>query len=205
MKKLAALAVFAALFLASGLAQAKEYPWELKKDSNGIKVYTRHVEGSPVLEFKSIMTLDEPQEKVVSFYEKVDRYTEWFHQCAQARVLEEKPNGNRLIYYVSDLPWPASDRDIAYERSKKTVGDDVIVNLTALPDAYPRQKDLVRVPYLKTEWHFKKTADNKTEVSFQQHCSSGGSLPAALINKLSVNIPFHTFQNLRDILKKEKS
>ncbi len=182
---------------------AAENPWQLRKDEDGIRVSTRKVDGSPILEFKSEMTVDTPQDKVVHFYEQVNRYPEWFYQCSAARVLEEKPGGEQIIYYAMHMPWPVSNRDSVYKRTRSTgPGGDVIVKLSAEPDAYPKQPGKVRVPYLKTEWHFKPLPAGRTEIAFQQHCDSGGHLPAALVNSLSVNMPFKTFQKMRELLKK---
>ncbi len=189
------------LFCAPVLAQ--EHPWDLKKDKNGIKVYTRKVDGSPLLEFKAVMKLEVPRNQVMAFYEKIERYPEWFYQCAEARLLEEEA-GEQIVYYVMAMPWPVSDRDSVYAREKSVeLGGDVVYRLSARPEAYPEQPGKVRVPYLKILWKFKALPTGGTEVMFQQHCDAGGSIPAALANSLSVNMPFKTFENLRKILTAE--
>ncbi len=181
-------------------AAAEELGWRLRKDSEGIKVYTRKVEGSPVLEFRAETTLDVSRDKVVAFYEQIERYKEWFSDCTGARLLETKSPNEALIYFTMDMPWPVADRDSAYRRVKTEEGGDIVFRLSEAPDAYPRQPDFVRIPYLKVEWHFRELPDGRTWVSFQQHCDTGGHIPAAIVNRLCVNIPFKTFGNLRALL-----
>lgn len=188
------------LLVSSSVSAAPENPWNLRKDEDGIKVWTRKVDGSPIDEFKSVMTVDVPQEKVFAFYEQVDRYKDWFYQCSSARILEEKGN-ERLIYYVMDMPWPVSDRDSVYVRTKSAEPDGTLtVRLAAKPDAYPKQPGMVRVPYLKVLWHFKALPGGKTEIYFQEHCDSGGHIPSSLVNALCVGMPFKTLQKLRQLV-----
>lgn len=182
-------------------AFAAEYPWQLKKDQDGIKVYTRKVEGSPILEFKGVMTVDAPRDKVVDFYLDKSKYTQWFYMCKEARVLETRPEG-KVYYYVMKMPWPIFERDSVY--LGKMLGDkgDVIFQLSSLPGVYPEQPGRVRVSYLKIEWRFRSVAPNKTEIIFQQHSSSDGHIPAPIVNAVSVNMPFKTFQKMREFLSK---
>ena len=183
-----------------------EAPWELRKDTDGIKVYTRKVENSSILQFRSTMTLDVPRDRVVLFYEDESRYTEWFSQCESVRVLETKSENEKILYYVMNMPWPVSDRDSVYKRVKSVeTGGDVVFRLSALPDAYPRQPGKVRVTYLQIEWRFKSLSAEKTEISFQQHSSSDGHIPSAIVNKVSVNMPFKTFKKMKEILLKGES
>ena len=192
--------IFLSLIFSANLF-AGESAWQLKKNEDGIKVYTRSVENSPILEFKSIMTVDVPQGKVVSFYENESLYPEWFYQCASVRVLEKKSDTEKLIYYVMHMPWPVCDRDSVYKRVKSIEpGGDVVFRLSAAPESYPGQAGKVRVSYLKIEWRFKALPNGGTEINFQQHSSSDGHIPPVIVNKLSINMPFKTFQKMRTLL-----
>lgn len=195
--------IFIVLFFSAPLF-ASEEAWQLKKNEDGIKVYTRAVENFPTLEFKGTMTVDVQRNKVVSFYENEALYPEWFYQCASAQVLETRSETEKLIYYVMRMPWPVSDRDSVYKRVKSVEpGGDIVFRLSAEPESYARQKGKVRVSYLKIEWRFKALSDGKTDVSFQQHSSADGYIPATIVNKLSVNMPLRTFQKMRFFLTKK--
>ena len=186
-----------------GTLFSQEQPWQLKIDKDGIKVYTRKVEGSPILEFKGTMTLPVERNKVVEFYENQALYPQWFYQCKEIRVLETKSETEKILYYVMHMPWPVSDRDSVYKRVKSVeAGGDVVFRLSALPDAYPKQAGKVRVSYLKVSWRFHALPTGETEISFQQHCSSDGHIPTAIVNKVTLNMPFKTLQKMKSFLSK---
>lgn len=197
-----AIFIFLSLIFSGSLFAADEN-WRLRKDENGIKVFTRKVEGSPILEFKGVMTADVPPDVAVDFYLDGARYTEWFYRCSEARVLEVRPEG-KVFYYVMEMPWPVSDRDSVYLARMLSDKGDVIIRLSALKDLYPLQPGKVRVSELKTEWRFRSIVGGKTEISFQQHTSSDGHIPPALVNTLSVNMPLKTLQKMRTLLLEKK-
>ncbi len=60
------------------------------------------------------------------------------------------------------------------------------------------------MPYLKGLWRFTPLGDGRTEMYYQQHSEVGGHIPAWLVNKLAVNIPFNSLERFRDLLSKEK-
>lgn len=196
------LPVFLSLYFC-GTLFSQEQPWQLKIDKEGIKVYTRSVENSPILEFKGAMTLPVERNKVVEFYENESLYPQWFYKCKEVRILEKKSDTEKIIYYVMDMPWPVSDRDSVYLREKSVEpGGDVVFRLSVRPDAYPRQAGKVRVSYLKVQWRFHALPTGETEISFQQHCSSDGHIPVPIVNKLSIQMPFKTLQKMKSFLSK---
>ena len=185
----------------SGQAMAAEYPWQLKRDKDGIKVYTRKVEGSPVLEYKATVTIKAPMADVIALYEDESRFPQWFYQCVEAKLLKDEGPDRKIIYFVLSLPWPVSQRDTVFRRTKLVDAQGAVTyDLTALPDEIPRHKGRVRVPYLKTIWRFTALPDGSTEVYFQQHSDAGGFIPPMIVNKLVVDIPFHSLKNLRKLI-----
>jgi hypothetical protein len=206
---------------------AAEHPWELKKDEDGIQVHVRPVEGSDILEYKGVTVVDAGLDALIAFYEKEKRMPEWFHQCVEADLLEAKTpaldsnNPERLrpeldapvrseekvLYFVISMPWPVKDRDSVYRRirSQDPATGAIEYKVSAVPNFYPEQKGRIRMPYLKGFWRFTPLQDGRTEVYYQQHSEVGGHIPAWLVNKLAVNIPFESLDNFRRILTAEKT
>ncbi|MBI3306502.1 MAG: START domain-containing protein [Candidatus Omnitrophica bacterium] len=189
------------LFLFSQIVFAKEFPWELKKNEAGIEVHVRKVEGSPILEYKGRMTVDASLEQVIAFYDE-NRMTEWFHQCVESRFLEDRGPDEKVLYFVIDLPWPVKDRDLGYRRLRSVDPATGVVeyHISALPDIYPKQQGRIRMPSLKGIWRFTPLEGGKTEIYYQQHSDVGGHIPAVLVNRLAVDIPFNSLSNFRRLL-----
>jgi hypothetical protein len=188
-------------FFPTGL-YAAEYPWQLSLKEDGITVYTRKVEGSPILQFKADMILDVPLDKVVSFFENEKIIPQWFHQCTRAELLEASGPDQKVLYFVVHLPWPVTERDSVFRRVRsvdKTTGI-VIYHATALPDRLPLAKGKVRVQALNSIWRFTPLEGGRTEIYFDQHSDPGGFIPPFIVNKLVVDMPLHSFRNMRKMI-----
>jgi len=185
---------------------AAEFPWELKKNEDGIRVDVRKVEGSSILEYKGTVIVDAGLEAVARLFEEDGRMTEWFHQCSEARLIKANTPEDKVLYFVISMPWPVKDRDLVFRRvrSKDPASRAVEYRTSSLPGVYPEQGGKVRMPYLKGLWRFTPLADGRTKIYYQQHSEVGGHIPAWLVNKLAVNIPFNSLAHFRRLLLKAR-
>jgi hypothetical protein len=185
---------------------AAQYPWQLKMHKDGISVYTRKVEASPILEYKADLIVDQPLAKVISFFEDEKKMPQWYYQCVQAELVQKESAEKKIFYFVLHLPWPVTERDSVFSQSKLINPNDGTVNyiISALPERLPKQKGKIRVLSINSIWSFTPLKDGRTKVYFQQHSNPGGSIPSFLVNKLSVEIPFNSLKNLRKMLKEIK-
>jgi hypothetical protein len=188
----------AAFALFAQNAAAEEHPWQLRKNQDGITVYVRPVDGSPILEYKATVNVKVPIEKAVAYYEDPTGAVRWFHQCSESRLLESRSDADKIMYMALDMPWPVSNRDAVYLRAR-TPGENAGVQfaISAVTDVLPPQPDKVRMPYLKGVWRFTPLPDGGTEIYVQQHADAGGHIPAAIVNRLVVDIPFNSLKNFR--------
>ena len=107
--------LFLVLFLATdGFGQED---WSLKKDQDGIKVYTRSVEGTSFKAFKGSIVLDVDQDKLIARLTDMSGFSTWMPNVSELEVV------NAQTYYVlTDSPWPAADRDGYYEMTIDDAG-----------------------------------------------------------------------------------
>ena len=191
-------------FFVSSVVRAEEYPWQLRVHKDDISVYTRKVEGSPILEFKSDAIVSASVDKAVSLFEDETKMTQWYYQCVRMDLVQDEGPLQKIFYFVLHLPFPVAERDCVFRRVKSLdpVTGAITHELGALPERLPKEKGKIRVPYSKTMWRFTPLKDGKTEVYFQQHSNAGGSIPAFLANALVVDIPFHSLKNFRELVEK---
>lgn len=62
--------------------------WKLRKDKNGIKVFTRDVEGSKFKEFKAIVEIKTSMSTILSVFDDVDAYDKWIPNLAEQKLIQ---------------------------------------------------------------------------------------------------------------------
>ena len=196
------LLIIGFLFIFSGGLYAGENPWKLRINDQGVSVYTRKVDGSPILEFKADMIVDAPLARIVALFEDEKGLPVWYYQCTQAQLLKDEGPQDKVLYIVLNLPWPVAHRDSIFRRSKSSDANGAVsYSIKAIPDALSLKKGMVRVQAINSVWRFTPLANGKTEIYFQQHSNPGGSIPAFLVNRLVKDIPFNTLKNFRQFIK----
>lgn len=170
--------------------------WELRKDEDGIRVYTMPVEGSSLDAFKAETMMNAKLDRLVTVLQEVSEFPNWMPDCTEAELYEI--DGDKQYHYtLTDAPFPVSDRDAiaVFEYTKE--GDNVKVLVKGLPDYKPAKEDIVRIPELDGYWLLEPAESGKTRVTYQLHASPGGSVPAWLANATAVDSPYETLKNLR--------
>lgn len=179
---------------------AQETNWQLKKDKDGIQVYTRDSEESDLDEFKGVGVIKASVASLVSTLENADLMYEWA-TCEESKLISR--NGNKQIHYtVTDVPFPLQDRDSYAQFEYEEVSNGVKVSITALPEYKPTNEGKTRIPFLKGYWLLERISDQATKVTYQLVADPGGSIPTWLANAGSVDTPFDTIKSLRDYLEK---
>jgi hypothetical protein len=189
-------------FCFSGLLNAQEGPWQLRKTQDGIPVYTRKVAGSPILEYKANVIVDAPILKIIPLFEDVKQIPRWYYQCVHSELVEKEGPGQEVIYLILHLPWPVTARDIVFRltKSEDLAHGTISYFLTALPGRLAPVKGMIRVPAIKSLWKFQSLPHGKTEIFFQQYTEPGGSIPAFLVNDIAVDTPYYSLKNLREMI-----
>ena len=94
------------------LAQGK---WELKKNENGIEVYTRKAATGNLKELRVICELETSKAQLISTLEDIGNYNAWVYSNKKSVILKTITPENIIYYTQSHLPWPIKDRDLVIE------------------------------------------------------------------------------------------
>ena len=190
------------VLLAVGFFQQPE--WQLKKEKNGISIYTRSVAGSAFDEFKGVITFENSSlEEVLAVISDIKNYTTLYPDCMNPKILKQEGKHNFIHYSQTKGPLTIKDRDCIMEQ--KTVidkeGKHAKISLKPLPGYIPENKDKVRVRYGGGFWEIEENKSN-VKVIYQFHGEPGGDIPAWLANSFVETQPYQTLLNLRNRLKK---
>lgn len=178
--------------------------WELAKNKNGIKVYTRNISGSNFKEFKGEMTVNTTMSALIALIDDIDNYTNWVHNCIKAERLETVSRTEGVNYTAVTAPWPVSDRDliIRYQMAQNRRTHEVRIQMTGIEDYIPKKRGFVRVPALSGQWLFSPAAAGQITITYQVHSETGGHVPASIANAFVVDSPYYTLKSMREEIKK---
>ena len=174
--------------------------WQLRKDKDGIKVYTRDLEHKGVLEYRAIATIEADFEKIVRIIHNVEDYPSWTSNCASAEIYKIINDSTVIEYMTTPVPWPLSDRDVVMKFVVwKQTKDYFEAHLTSVPDLVPENGDYIRMKEAEGFWIFKKTDEGKVEIIHQFYADPGGNIPKWIINLFIVSGPYKTLSNLKQL------
>jgi len=182
------------------------FSWELKKEKEGVKVYTRTVEGSNFKEFKSIGVHKGSLSSLIGVLQDESSFCNWFPDCKEFKVLKRNSKVERTQYMVIKAPFPVDNRDTVQHTflSQDMSSKAVTIQLVAEPESYPEVSGNIRVPKSKGIWKFTPVDNNQIEVLFQLHSDPGGKLPEWVANMFVTETPLKAVVNLIKLAKEEK-
>jgi len=186
-----------------GLADTDE-TWQLKKQEDGISIYSQPVPGSKFSAFKGVVEIDASSASVMGVLADIDSCQLWIYRCVRAETLEDNGFDYRVFYQVTDLPFPTRDRDAVFE-AKVTAENDsrVEINLLSKPNQLP-ETDYTRVTEGSGWYLLEALGESRVRVTWQQHVEPGGMIPGFLANAMLTDLPFNSLQQLRVIVKEPR-
>ncbi len=187
MSKSLPLVSFFLLFLfALPSGNGPEEDWVLRKEKNGIKVYTRHSTASRIKELRMTLKTDASLSNLIALLNDTEGYEEWAYRFEESKTLEHLTQTKSIYYGLVDFPWPLSDRDIV---ATSTITQDpitrvVTVNTDAISDYpdMPQKKGIVRITQHHNQWRFEPRADGYVYIDYLLQSDPAGSIPTWAIN-----------------------
>lgn len=179
--------------------------WQLQKEDDGIKVYTREVEGSDIKAFKAETVMKGNLSSFVAVLKDVESFPELFSSNKYAQMIEESDT-SLLQYSQTAIPWPIKDRDGVYAShfSQHYGNKAVTVNINSVEGVRPVSDDYVRMVMAKGYWLFLPVDHKTVEITYEMQADPGGNLPAWAVNAFLVDAPIKDLKTLRERVKLEK-
>lgn len=181
--------------------------WEKTKEEDGITVYYRDAPTSSIKEVLIELDIETSLSALMAALHDIDSYTEWVYKMPEAREVLDSHSDHEVFYYSrSDFPWPLSDRDMVV---RSTFQQDPVTKVitsrsVAVPDALPREADMVRIEHMDITWTITPKEEGGVHIEYRFASDPGGALPAWLINLALDKGPLGTFRGLRKELTKRK-
>ena len=177
-----------------------ENRYRVEKDKNGIKVYTRKVEGFPIREFRVEAETTATLEEISALFRNIPEYPLWMPDIEETFLIEQVSPDIYIYHMIIGAPFPVTNRDLVTEMTFSQTDEVLRIDYRILPDHIPEKDDHVRMRYFTGHWQF-ESIDDKTIITNRFLSDPGGSIPNWVTNSFISRNPFNTVKNLKDQLE----
>jgi hypothetical protein len=189
---------FIIVFLAFAAHSFAQPAWELKKEENGIRIYSRSVKESKYKELKAVFDLPGTYEQLRSILNDVNNYKTWVCNTESSHLVERKSETEMVYYSRVSAPWPISNRDFYSDTRIWMDSTNHQMRLSSRSiDRFPPTGHVVRIAFLRSEWIITAPSPNTLHVEYTLSWDPGGDIPAFLANAVSTSGPLQSFTQLK--------
>lgn len=186
------------------LVLAEAGVWEGGKESDGIRVWTREVPGSPVRAFKATMVVKTTLSGLVNLIQDTENARRWVYSTDRiAMVKQDVEKGSFVVRAQMNFPWPLTDRDVYVAgqvvQDERTLAVTINSRGVSGPE-YPVDPNYVRMPSMEGTWLFRPLAGGMVEVTMIGHADPSGHIPPGIVNMLLDMTPRKTLEGMRRLL-----
>lgn len=174
--------------------------WELKKNEDGIQVYTRELGKSSIKEFKVVSVFQTNMSSIIDKITDAENLKNWNYRTTKSKLLERVSDSVFVVYMYNDFPWPIKDRDHVSKLVLLKESDSTVkINITSLFQKVPKDNNTIRIEEFSGFWLIEKI-DDGVRVTQQMHGEPKGNVPSVIINATLTKAPFNTLKNLKTVL-----
>ncbi len=187
----------------SGPAARAQQGWHLKKEEDGIRVYTKAAPNSNFKMVRVEFCMNARLSQLAAFLLDVDKQTNWIYNSKNTRLIRRVASNEIIFYSEIGLPWPCTNRDyVSHVWMQQTGPQEMTITARAEPGIVPTCGDKVRVTVSTANWQVTATGKNTLSVVYTVQFDPAGSIPAWLVNMFVAKAPIHTFKKLREEVNK---
>lgn len=176
--------------------------WQLKKDEEGIKVYTASVPNSNLKSVKVTCSLNASLPQLYALLQDNKAHEQWVYNTKRSYLVKQLSKNHWFYYSEVSLPWPLANRDIVVEIkiTQHPTTNVMYVSANAVNQYVPMNKGMERVVLSKVNWVITPITNNQMSVEYIAQADPGGDVPAWIVNSFSTKGPFETFKKLKEIV-----
>lgn len=178
------------------LAEAQEWRSVLVRD--GVQVFSRPVEGSPIWELRAAATFPVPPQRLLAALADTAAYPQNLPPTESVRLLRREGDVS-WVYMVLNPPFIAR-RDSCIRTMISRLADGRLISAwqAAVDGCPPPQRGLVRIERNHGRWLLTPAQGGQaTEVDYELYTDPGGQVPAWLVNRGTARSLPELFRTLR--------
>jgi len=180
------------------------YAWEFMYKKDGIKVFRKNIEGSPIVGFRGETIIYNQPEKVLGILMDNIYRTEWVDRLEKSEILERVSPEEYIVYQIFKLPWPLSKRDFVY-RGKLTVDKEdnsVLVVMSSVDHPEAPETVGVRAELISSRYRIRRLGKFMTGFEVEIHSDPRGLIPSFVVNLVQKSWPYKTLMSVKRQVEK---
>jgi hypothetical protein len=180
--------------------------WVLKKDKDGIKVYTGKLTDSKFNAIKVSCNLKANLSSLASILLQPNLQPEWVVATKTSRLIKQLAANHIYYYNIASIPWPLSNRDLVIDLKiiQDSVSKKMTVTANTIDNVLPAMKGLERIPFTLATWEVTAIGPNQIHVEYFLKINPGGGVPPWIVNMFIAKAPFESFDNLSRIIQEKR-
>jgi hypothetical protein len=180
-------------------------PWEELSDEDGIKVWRKDIEGSPIVAMRGRGTIDASVAKVASVIYDTPRCPEWVADLSTSRVVRLVSPCERVVYQRVATPWPLDDREFVFvaKASYAPATGGFLFKLASVDDGSVARTDgVTRGNLITSTFSLDPLPGEKTMLEVEVQADPMGSIPKSIVNWAQKAWPRETINAIRRQVEK---
>jgi uncharacterized protein YlbG (UPF0298 family) len=184
------------------LCISSDTEWELRKNKNNIKVYTKvHSDATAINEFKALTSFQGKKEDIKKVLMDVENMDKWYDKISDVKVLKRISPTSAIYRLTFDFPL-VQDR---YTTIKATLTTDANNNIF-ITTAYEKINhtpvaEAIFVNDIQSSWNI-TGSDGNINIQHIGYMNPAGKLPEWLINSSLTDGPIKTITELKKLASK---
>ncbi len=186
------------LFFFLALPCLSQTDWELKKDKNGIQVFTAKLADSKFKAIRVNCILNARLSQLAAVILQPEIQPEWVLATREAHTVQNISTSHLYYYAEAVLPWPLSNRDMVIDLqiAQDPISHIMTITANSIDHILPRNPGKERIPFSQAIWKVQSVGPDKIKVDYTVRIDPGGGIPAWMVNMFIARAPFESFKNL---------
>ncbi len=177
--------------------------WTLKKDKNGIKVFSRKTDNFKFDELKVECEFEGRISQLAAVLLDVNHQYQWVYKTTKSQLLKENTPVDVFYYTEIECPWPFENRDMVIRMTiiQNTANKVMTIAAKNVNEYLAEKNHLVRIKYSNAIWTVTPLNNKLFKIDYRIQVDPGNGVPAWLLNLFSINGPYESFLNLKEKIK----
>lgn len=180
--------------------QQDDTGWQLRREENGITVYTRNLDNSPFDEYKATtvvynISIDSIYGLISGAYG--ERFAAKDPMIKKFSILKINNTQEYYTYAIVRISLFQKDRDVVFRVNRRTTAKGYIIEAQSIPDYIPSEAGLIRMGEGRTYYYLARRDDGGVDMVVSAKFDLSGDIPDKVVNRGIVDSAYERLKFVR--------